>query len=95
VSLRVMAVGNVMSVRSKGGHNEVQFSRKSTLLTGLPENPRLLRYHSGCSAMLTLGPGVYSASTINDYQKQKMFLWSKARTVHKANNLTAICELIV
>jgi hypothetical protein len=44
-----------------------------------------------------LGPGVvYSASNINQYQKQKeMFLGSKALPALKVNNLTAICEPIV
>jgi hypothetical protein len=42
-----------------------------------------------------LGPGVYSASNINEYQKQKMFLGSRARPVRKDNSLAAICELIV
>jgi hypothetical protein len=42
-----------------------------------------------------LGPGVYSASDRNEYQKQKLFLESKARPVRRADNLTAICELIV
>jgi hypothetical protein len=43
-----------------------------------------------------LGPGVYSASNRNNYQKQinKMFLGSRERQVCKADNLTAICELI-
>jgi hypothetical protein len=39
---------------------------------------------------VALGPGVYSASSINEYQKQKiMFLGSRARPVHKTDNLTA------
>jgi hypothetical protein len=44
-----------------------------------------------------LGPGVYSASNRNEYQKHKiiMFLGSKVRPVHRADNLTAICEAIV
>jgi hypothetical protein len=37
-----------------------------------------------------LGPGVYSASNRNEYQKQ-MFLRSRARPVGKADNLAAIC----
>jgi hypothetical protein len=40
-------------------------------------------------------PGVYSASNRNKYQKQKMFLGSRARPVHNADNLTAICKPIV
>jgi hypothetical protein len=40
-----------------------------------------------------LGPGVYSTSNRNEYQKQKiMFLESGARPVRKADKLTAICE---
>jgi hypothetical protein len=43
-----------------------------------------------------LGPGVYSTSNRNEYQRQKkMFLDSRAWLVHKAHNLTAICESIV
>jgi hypothetical protein len=42
-----------------------------------------------------LGPGVYSASNRNEYEKQKMFLGSRARPVRKVDNLTAICESIV
>jgi hypothetical protein len=44
-----------------------------------------------------LGPGVHSASNRNEYQKQKhqMFLGSRAQLIHKADNLTAICEPIV
>jgi hypothetical protein len=44
-----------------------------------------------------LGPGVYSASNRNEYQKHKiiMFLGSKVWQVHRANYLTAICELTV
>jgi hypothetical protein len=44
----------------------------------------------------SLGPGVYSVSNRNEYQKQnKKFLGSKERPVTKADNLTAICEPIV
>jgi hypothetical protein len=41
-----------------------------------------------------LGPGVYSASNRNEYQKHCiiMFLASKVRRVCRADNLTAICE---
>jgi hypothetical protein len=43
-----------------------------------------------------LGSGVYSASNRNEYQKQKiMFLGSRALSVRKADNLTAVCEKIV
>jgi hypothetical protein len=44
-----------------------------------------------------LGPGVYSASDKNEYQKQKriMFLGSKVRPMRRTDSLTAICELIV
>jgi hypothetical protein len=45
------------------------------------------------SIYLILGPGAYSASDRNEYQKQKkMFLGSIARPALKADNLTAICE---
>jgi hypothetical protein len=43
----------------------------------------------------TLGPEVYSASNRNEYQKQIMFLGSRARLMCRADNLTAICKLIV
>jgi hypothetical protein len=43
-----------------------------------------------------LGLGVYSASNINQYQKQQiMFLGSKARLVRRTDKVTAICEPIV
>jgi hypothetical protein len=43
-----------------------------------------------------LGPGAYSASNRNEYQKQNiMFLGSKLRRVRRADNLTAIYEQIV
>jgi hypothetical protein len=43
-----------------------------------------------------LGPGVYSASNRNEYQKQKkIFLGNRARPVLRADNLTVICEPIV
>jgi hypothetical protein len=43
-----------------------------------------------------LGPGVYSASTRNEYQEKKnMFLGSRAQPVRRAHNFTAICEPIV
>jgi hypothetical protein len=44
-----------------------------------------------------LGPGVYSASNRNEYQKHKiiMFLRSKVRRVRRADNLIAIYEPIV
>jgi hypothetical protein len=46
--------------------------------------------------LAALGPGVYSAPNINEYQKQiKMFLESRVRPVRKTDNLTAICEPIV
>jgi hypothetical protein len=39
-----------------------------------------------------LGPGVYSASNRNEYQKQNtVFLGSRAWPVCKADNFTAIC----
>jgi hypothetical protein len=43
-----------------------------------------------------LGPGVYSASNRNEYQKQKIiFLGSKLRPVREADKCTAICEPII
>jgi hypothetical protein len=45
--------------------------------------------------MLSTAPGlgVYSSSNRNEYQKQKIiFLPSRARPVHKVDNITAICE---
>jgi hypothetical protein len=45
-----------------------------------------------------LGPGVYPASNRNEYQKHKnnnVSGGSKVRPVHRADNLTAICEPIV
>jgi hypothetical protein len=43
-----------------------------------------------------LDPEVHSASNKNVYQKQrKNFLGSRERPVHRAHNLTAICEPIV
>jgi hypothetical protein len=44
-----------------------------------------------------LGPGVYSASNINEYQKRKNNNVSggKVRRVRRADNLTAIYEPIV
>jgi hypothetical protein len=39
-----------------------------------------------------LGPGVYSASNRNEYQKQKNYVsGSRARPVRRDDNLTAIC----
>jgi hypothetical protein len=39
------------------------------------------------------GPGVYSTSNRNGYQKQKiMFVGSRARPVRKTGNLTAIYD---
>jgi hypothetical protein len=45
----------------------------------------------------TLDPGVYSASSRNEYRKhkKKKFLGSKVRPVCGADNLTAIYEPIV
>jgi hypothetical protein len=43
-----------------------------------------------------LGSGDYSGSNRNEFQKQiKKFLGSRAWLVRKADNLIAICELIV
>jgi hypothetical protein len=42
---------------------------------------------------VALGPGVYSASDRNEYQKKKNIVFeSTAQLMHKADNLTAICE---
>jgi hypothetical protein len=43
---------------------------------------------------VALGPGVYSATNINEYQKERkeMFLGSRARPARKTDRLTAICE---
>jgi hypothetical protein len=46
--------------------------------------------------LATLGPGVHSTSNRNKYQKQKNNISvSRAQPVRRADNLTAICELIV
>jgi hypothetical protein len=44
-----------------------------------------------------LGPAVYSACSRIEYQgqKYKMFMWSAARPVREADNLTAISKPIV
>jgi hypothetical protein len=43
-----------------------------------------------------LGPGVYSASKRNEYQRQiKLFLGSSAWPVREADVHTAVCEPIV
>jgi hypothetical protein len=43
-----------------------------------------------------LGHGIYSASTRNEYQKQKNNVsGGRARPVHTANNLPTVCEPIV
>jgi hypothetical protein len=46
--------------------------------------------------LVTLGPGVYTASNRNEYQKQKnnLFLGNKVRLVRRADKLTAICDPI-
>jgi hypothetical protein len=46
---------------------------------------------------IALGPGVYSSSDRNEYQKhKKLCFWGvKQRPVRRADNLTAICEPIV
>jgi hypothetical protein len=46
--------------------------------------------------VLALGPGVYSVSNRNEYQKQKnKTSGGRERPVRRADNLTAICEPIV
>jgi hypothetical protein len=42
-----------------------------------------------------LGPGVYSASNRNEYQKQKNVCGGRARAVRRADNLNAAYEPIV
>jgi hypothetical protein len=44
-----------------------------------------------------LGPGVYSTSNRNEWQKHKIikFLGSKVRRVRRADKIIAICEPIV
>jgi hypothetical protein len=43
-----------------------------------------------------LGPGVYAATNRNEYQKQKnVSLRSRSQRVRKADNLIAICDLVV
>jgi hypothetical protein len=42
-----------------------------------------------------LSPGFYLAFNRNEYQKQKMFMASRAPPAHKDDKLTAICEPIV
>jgi hypothetical protein len=39
-----------------------------------------------------LGPGVYSASNKNEYQKQGKISGNRARPARKADSLTAPCE---
>jgi hypothetical protein len=34
--------------------------------------------------------GIYSASNIDEYRKQKNVLWSRAQPAHKADNLTCL-----
>jgi hypothetical protein len=46
--------------------------------------------------LATLGPGVYSASIRNEYQRQiKMFLVCRTRPLREAYNVIAICVPIV
>jgi hypothetical protein len=40
------------------------------------------------------GPEFYSASNRNEYQNQKNNVSGRARPMRKADNLTAICELL-
>jgi hypothetical protein len=55
----------------------------SVLIIGIQDNPA------------ALGPGVYSTSNKNEYEKQKNFTESRALPALKADNLTAIREPIV
>jgi hypothetical protein len=47
--------------------------------------------------LAALGPGVYSASNRNEYQKQKnnVFLKSREQLMCRADNLAATCESII
>jgi hypothetical protein len=46
--------------------------------------------------LAALGPGVYSSSNRNEYQKQKNNVFgSRVRPVRRADNLAGICEQIV
>jgi type II secretory pathway pseudopilin PulG len=47
--------------------------------------------------LAALGPGVYSASNRNEYQKQKnnVFVRWSAASMYRADNLTAICDPIL
>jgi hypothetical protein len=60
------------------------------------ESNKLLHYESVSSYLIlpaAQGPGVYSASDRNKYQKQKYCLWVvKRRPARKAHDLTAIYE---
>jgi hypothetical protein len=66
----------------------------ATILKVASTRPRLGQWIFSIYVILpaSLSPGVYSASNRNEYQKQKtIFLGSRARPTHKADNLTAIC----
>jgi hypothetical protein len=40
----------------------------------------------------TLGPGIYSASNRNEYQKQEMYPGSRVRKAHKTDNLHGLLQ---
>jgi hypothetical protein len=68
---------------------------KALCLGSIPDEVNFLIYLILPAA---LGPGVYSASNRNEYEKHKkiiMFLGSKVRRVRMADNFTTICEPIV
>jgi hypothetical protein len=55
--------------------------------------PNEVNFYSYLILLAALGPGVYSASNRNEYQRHKkriMFLGSKVRRVRRAGNLTTI-----
>jgi hypothetical protein len=79
-------------------------ARGSVLVKALYYNPEVRGFEIRCCEIFSvylilpaaLGPGIYSASNRNEYQKHKIrFLGSKVRPVRKADNLIAICEPIV
>jgi hypothetical protein len=54
---------------------------------------RLETRWGGQSLPAALGPGVYSASNRNEYQRHKRCFWGvERRPVRRTDNLTAICE---
>jgi hypothetical protein len=82
-------------------YKECHIRRGSIMIKALcykPEgrDPMRWRFSNYLILSTALGPGVYSASNRNEYRSRKMmFLGSKVRPVRRADNLAAICELIV